>query len=42
VTRSADGALVTDASSLSAGDEINARVARGIVQARVTGTEKKD
>jgi exodeoxyribonuclease VII large subunit len=42
VTRATDGALVTDASSVSVGDEIDARVARGKVRARVTGTEKKD
>ena len=42
VTRAADGALVTDASSVNVGDEIDARVARGKVRARVTGTEKKD
>ncbi len=42
VTRAADGALITDAGSVSAGDEIDARVARGRIRARVTGTEKKD
>jgi exodeoxyribonuclease VII large subunit len=42
VTRSADGALITDASSLNVGDEIDARVARGRLRARVMGTEKKD
>jgi exodeoxyribonuclease VII large subunit len=42
VTRAADGALVMDASSVNVGDEIDARVARGKVRARVTGTEKKD
>jgi exodeoxyribonuclease VII large subunit len=42
VTRAADGALITDAGSVNAGDEIDARVARGKIRARVTGTEKKD
>jgi exodeoxyribonuclease VII large subunit len=42
VTRAADGTLVTDASSVNVGDEIDARVARGKLRARVTGTEKKD
>ncbi len=37
VTRATDGALVTDASSVNVGDEIDARVARGKVRARVTG-----
>lgn len=36
VTRAADGTLVTDASSVNVGDEIDARVARGKVRARVT------
>jgi len=36
VTR-ADGTLVTDAAALGTGDEIEARLARGSVQARVTG-----
>jgi exodeoxyribonuclease VII large subunit len=36
VTR-ADGTLVTDVASLGIGDEIEARLARGSVQARVTG-----
>src|SRR5580658_2632674 len=36
VTR-ADGALVSDAGALRAGDEIDARLARGTVSARVTG-----
>lgn len=40
VTRRADGALVTDAGSLQAGDEIQARVAKGSVRATVTGTDK--
>jgi exodeoxyribonuclease VII large subunit len=39
VTRSADGALVTDAASLQIGDEIDARVARGKLRAKVTGKE---
>ena len=38
VTR-ADGTVVTDAGSLASGDEIEARLARGSVQARVTGTK---
>jgi exodeoxyribonuclease VII large subunit len=42
VTRAADGALLTDAAAVNAGDEIEARVARGKIRARVTGTEKKD
>ena len=37
VTRGSDGSLVTDVASLQNGDEINARVARGSVRARVTG-----
>jgi exodeoxyribonuclease VII large subunit len=41
VTRSADGALVTDAASLQVGDEIDARVARGKVRATVTGKDEK-
>jgi exodeoxyribonuclease VII large subunit len=39
VTRGADGALVTDAASLQAGDEIQARLARGSVRATVTATD---
>jgi exodeoxyribonuclease VII large subunit len=44
VTRAADGALVTDVASVSVGDEIDARVARGKVRAIVTSkdTAKKD
>jgi exodeoxyribonuclease VII large subunit len=43
VTRAADGALITDAASLNIDDEVDARMARGTVRARVTGkTEKKD
>ncbi|MEP7246979.1 MAG: exodeoxyribonuclease VII large subunit, partial [Gammaproteobacteria bacterium] len=37
VTRASDGALVTDVGTLSVGDEIDARLARGKVRARVTG-----
>jgi exodeoxyribonuclease VII large subunit len=40
VTRAADGSLVTDVASLAVGDEIEARLARGRLRARVT--EKKD
>jgi len=36
VTRAADGALVTDVASVEVGEEIDARVARGTVRARVT------
>ena len=39
VTRAADGALVTDVASLNAGDDIEARLARGRLRARVTGKE---
>ncbi|MEJ0039197.1 MAG: exodeoxyribonuclease VII large subunit [Gammaproteobacteria bacterium] len=39
VTRGADGSLVTDAGSLQVGDEIQARVAKGSVRAKVTGTD---
>jgi len=39
VTRGADGALVTDVASLKVDDEIEARLARGRVRARVTGKE---
>jgi exodeoxyribonuclease VII large subunit len=42
VTRASDGALITDAASVQAGDEIEARVAQGRLRARVTGTQKKD
>src|SRR5215207_808744 len=35
VTRAADGALITDSTSVGAGDEIEARVARGSLRARV-------
>jgi exodeoxyribonuclease VII large subunit len=43
VTRTTDGALVTDADSLRVDDEIDARVARGTVRAKVTGKiDKKD
>jgi exodeoxyribonuclease VII large subunit len=42
VTRVADGALVTDASSLKVGDDIEARVAQGKLRAQVTRTEKKE
>ena len=35
----ADGRLVKDAARLQAGDEVSARLARGRVRARVTGTE---
>ena len=38
VTR-ADGTLVTDAESIAVGDEIEARLARGRLKARVTGKE---
>jgi exodeoxyribonuclease VII large subunit len=41
VTR-ADGALVTDASAVAAGEEIEARLARGILLARVTGRRSKE
>jgi exodeoxyribonuclease VII large subunit len=36
VTRAADGALVTDVMSVDVGDDIDARVARGTVRARIT------
>ena len=39
VTRAADGALVTDVSSLQVGDEIRAQVAKGKLRARVTDKE---
>src|SRR5690349_14203430 len=39
VTRGSDGALVTDAGALQAGEEIQARVAKGSVRATVTGTD---
>jgi exodeoxyribonuclease VII large subunit len=38
VTRS-DGTLVTDAESIAVGDEIEARLARGRIKARVTGKD---
>jgi len=38
----AKGRLVKDASRLKAGDEVSARLARGRVRARVTGTERSD
>jgi exodeoxyribonuclease VII large subunit len=40
VTRSSDGALVTDAKSVEIGDEVTARLARGKLKARVTGKEE--
>jgi exodeoxyribonuclease VII large subunit len=39
VTRAADGTLVTDVASLQTGDDIEARLARGRLRARVTGKE---
>jgi exodeoxyribonuclease VII large subunit len=42
VTRASDGALITDAGSVNVGDEIDARVARGTLRARVTVPDKKD
>jgi exodeoxyribonuclease VII large subunit len=39
VTRVTDGSVVTDADSLAMGDEIEARLARGRVRARVTGKD---
>jgi exodeoxyribonuclease VII large subunit len=41
VTR-ADGALVTDAAAVAAGEEIEARLARSILLARVTGRRSKE
>jgi exodeoxyribonuclease VII large subunit len=41
VTR-ADGALVTDAAAVAPGEEIEARLARGILLARVTGKRDKE
>jgi exodeoxyribonuclease VII large subunit len=41
VTR-ADGALVTDAAAVAAGEEIEAQLARGILRARVTGRRQKE
>jgi len=41
VTR-ADGALVTDAAAVAPGEEIEARLARGILLARVTGRRQKE
>jgi exodeoxyribonuclease VII large subunit len=38
VTR-ADGSLVTDADAVAIGDEIETRLARGRLRARVTGKE---
>ena len=38
----AKGRLVKDASRLEAGDEVSARLARGRVRARVTGTERSE
>jgi exodeoxyribonuclease VII large subunit len=38
----AKGRLVKDASRLKAGDEVSARLARGRVRARVTGTERSE
>lgn len=37
VTRAEDGKLITDASQVAAGDEIEARLARGRLQARIVG-----
>jgi exodeoxyribonuclease VII large subunit len=37
VTRARDGTLVTDASTIQTGDEIEARLAKGKLKARVTG-----
>jgi exodeoxyribonuclease VII large subunit len=37
VKRASDGAVITDASSVAVGDEIEARLARGTLTARVTG-----
>ena len=39
LTRAADGALVTDVASLQAGDEVDARLARGKFRAKVTSKE---
>jgi exodeoxyribonuclease VII large subunit len=36
----ANGQLVTDAERLAPGDEVSARLARGLVRARVTGSER--
>jgi exodeoxyribonuclease VII large subunit len=41
VTRAADGTLVTDVASVAAGDEIEARVARGRLRAKVTSKAKE-
>jgi len=41
VTR-ADGALVTDAAGIAPGEEIDARLARGILTARVTGRREEE
>jgi exodeoxyribonuclease VII large subunit len=37
VKRISDGALLADANSVAVGDEIEARLARGTLKARVTG-----
>jgi exodeoxyribonuclease VII large subunit len=39
IVRRADGTVLTDASAVSPGEEIEASLARGTVRARVTGTE---
>ncbi len=39
VTRAADGALITDVASVQTGDEIEARLARGRLRARISGKE---
>ncbi len=41
VTRAADGSLVTDVASVAAGDEIEARVARGRLRAKITSKAKE-
>jgi exodeoxyribonuclease VII large subunit len=41
VTRAADGTLVTDVASVAAGEEIEARVARGRLRAKVTSKPKE-
>jgi exodeoxyribonuclease VII large subunit len=41
VTRAADGTLVTDVASVADGDEIEARVARGRLRAKVTSKAKE-
>jgi exodeoxyribonuclease VII large subunit len=40
VKRTSDGALITDASAVAVGDEIETRLARGTLKARVTGKEE--